>query len=106
MLKILSLALLITSCASLNLPKFERPIYVGDSKQGGLVRSQAGEYIDAHSDDFQGVIAMKPDDFYCFNQTYTFNCKEWVNPAPVCKPLDASTLKIAMEYLKKHKVKE
>jgi hypothetical protein len=58
-------------------PEWNGKIYAGDSRRGGVSRSQSGEFISASDPSFDQGLWMTYADFRSFYSTYVLGCKEW-----------------------------
>lgn len=79
-----------------NRPDYKPKIWAASSKDGGLVRSQSNEFIDAKDARFDDYFAMDSSTLACVYKTYINNCKEFKHKVIECDGVDAQKVQEAI----------
>ena len=80
----------LVSCGSApQMPKWDGKIWAGDHKNQRVVRTQENPPAEILTSDpqFSDGVWMSYPDLSCLYQQLVFNCKEWKQAEPECKPV-------------------
>ena len=93
----LNVLLFLVACGSVQLPVFDRPIYVGSKDKGGLYRDRTDDLILPSDNRFSDTVCFRSADFQCLMETYALNCEKFKTLTPSC-----STTKIDIKKAIEH----
>lgn len=89
------------SCCTINrdMPQWDGKIWQASHKTMSVKRTQdtPPSEIKAEDPKFSEGVWISYQDLSCLYQQLILNCSSWVNPKPVCEPLDVEFMKSALK---------
>jgi hypothetical protein len=99
-------SLLLGSCGSGPVPRWDEPIWAGDSKRGGITRAQANQHISCSDPAFDDYVAVRYDGL---RELFAImlSCEKWPKGMKMMSAKEAlARMKILMKDLEREAIEE